>query len=931
MAKIRNGSTYLAHHLSANDYYAEGEKVRGVWVGQGAAKLGLADEVLPEQFEALRNNQQPGTDEPLTPRTRGHRVAFFDFQCSAQKSVSIMAMLAGDERLRTAHEQASKIAFAELEQFAARQKNTLFSRHSEITGNLCAAAFVHDASRALDPQLHTHFVVANATCAANGRWFALNEFEMVKAIRYAGKVYQNALAGKVKTLGYGIRETRDAKGQVTGFEIEGVSNVLCQRFAKRRAEIEREIEKFHKKHGREPTTAEVGQITRETRSAKLSEIATPAVRRQQLDQLRELERQELRALKEQACANVQGVNIGGLETEALQASVDHLFERKSVAQEHEILAEALNQALGKADLETLKTKLANGGAEVVRLTSEAVLQSECATRRGLELEQWAVEFVNATKGTLESLNAAFEPASSLSDEQRVAVRAILCTKDRVFSFRGLAGSGKTTTLKEVQRGLSGHRVHYVAPTAAAAKVLQGEGFSNATTVEDFLQNVSLRDAVVICDEAGLKSNRQGAELLRLAQKHRMRVLLVGDVRQHMSVEAGDFLRVLETHSKLGRCEVAEIRRQQSVPEYKSAIRQMAAGNARKGLESFDAMGWLKEGHADYLQSAADEFLRLSGHGRNLDACLAVSPTWQENYRLTDAIRAGLKAHGTLPTESTRCEVFDSLRWTVQQKRNSRNYEPGHRIVFARSVGKWKAGDFAEVRQIEAGRIVTVAADGAEHSLPLRSASAFDVGRLRPLEVATGDKVLIRANRKPLGLINGQVLTVQRVDADGSIATKEGIAIPAAFRQWCHGYVVTSHKAQGRTCEHVVVAAEKLNAKAAYVACSRGRKSCAIHTPDKQRLLEHLPEGSRKAVMDVLAENRHGIPAAIARRSSVWMRLFGQTVKWKIAAARHRFHSFAEQARRTIFRWKQHNEYRLYHRPGHAPRMKNENTVKSITV
>ena len=101
-----------------------------------------------------------------------------------------------------------------------------------------------------------------------------------------------------------------------------------------------------------------------------------------------------------------------------------------------------------------------------------------------------------------------------------------------------------------------------------------------------------------------------------------------------------------------------------------------------------------------------------------------------------------------------------------------------------------------------------------------------------------------------------------------MVTKEGIGIPADFRQWCHGYVMTSHKAQGRTFEHVVIAAERLDAKAAYVACSRGRKSCAIHTPDKQRLLDRLPEGSRKAVLDVLAENRRGIAPAIVRRLPV---------------------------------------------------------------
>lgn len=101
---------------------------------------------------------------------------------------------------------------------------------------------------------------------------------------------------------------------------------------------------------------------------------------------------------------------------------------------------------------------------------------------------------------------------------------ILSTRDQVFRFRGVAGAGKNTTLREVHRGPAeaGHRVLYIAPTAAAAKVFQQEGFAGATTVEDFLQNVSrresLRGAVVICDEAGLKSNRQGAALLRLAHE-----------------------------------------------------------------------------------------------------------------------------------------------------------------------------------------------------------------------------------------------------------------------------------------------------------------------------------------------------------------------------------------------------------------------------
>ncbi|MGA7905594.1 MAG: MobF family relaxase [Terrimicrobiaceae bacterium] len=332
-AKIRNGSTYLENHLSANDYYAQGERVTGEWVGKGAESLGLSGEVHPEDFEALRVNLRPRTGERLTPRTKearkptlaeaaqafrakesrsgtaqevanfrlamkpvSNRVAFFDFQCSAQKSVSILATLGGDRRLRISHERAARIALSELERFASRQRNTPFSRQSEVTGNICAAAFTHDASRALDPQLHTHFVIANATRDRTGKWYALNEYEMVRAVRHAGKVYQNEMARSVQQLGYSIRHLRQ-DGEITGFEIEGVSDSLCERFSKRREEIERQIEKFEKKHGRKPTVKEIALITRETRPAELKEIATAEVLALQRAQLSPEESTQLQAFE----------------------------------------------------------------------------------------------------------------------------------------------------------------------------------------------------------------------------------------------------------------------------------------------------------------------------------------------------------------------------------------------------------------------------------------------------------------------------------------------------------------------------------------------------------------------------------------------------------------------------------------------------------
>ncbi len=905
-AKIRNGSTYLASHLSANDYYAQEERVTGEWVGKGAGSLGLAGKVSPNDFEALRVNQRPGTEERLTPRTKetrqptlmeaarafrekegragstqeianfrlamkpvSNRVAFFDFQCSAPKSVSIMSVLVGDARLRQAHETASRRAVGELEQFAGRQKNTAVTRQSEITGNICAAAFTHDASRALDPQLHTHFVIANATETPNGQWYALNEFEMVKAVRYAGKVYQNELARSVRELGYEIREVGQ-NGTITGFEIVGVPDEICQRYSKRREEIEREIEKFERERGREPTVKEIALITRETRSPGLKEITTPEVHSMQMRQLRPEEWDQLQQVRLRA-KSVPELAIGG-EMEALRASVEHLFERQSVLKEHAIMAEALNHSLGRLDLNELKKLCRDEESGLVSLTPQDGLLAECATKQGLILERWAVSYVNATKQKCRALNPDFIPTKKLSPEQSLAVKAILSSKDRIYSFRGVAGAGKTTTLREVQRGLAeaGQKMFAITPTTSAAKVLHEEGFDQATTVEDFLRNgekqPGLRGAVVICDEAGLKSNRQGAALLRMAERHDLRVILVGDVRQHVAVEAGDFLRVLETHSEIGRCEVGEIHRQ--IPQdYRAAITQMADGNVRTGLQALDRMACIKEGQSDYLQKAASDYLRLTDQGKDIDRCLAVSFTWDENHRFTEAIRDRLKENGVLPKQGIPATVHESLRLTNQQKRNPKHYVDGQVVAFTPGSGQ---NGTCMVLRVENDRVVVVDTTGNESNLNLKRPESFDVCKMRLIEIAENDKVLIRANDKRQGLVNGQVLTVSKVEPDGGLQTKEGIVVPREFRQWCHGYVVTSHKAQGRTTDHVVVAAETLTAKGAYVACSRGRQSCVIHTPDKIRLMERLPEGDRKAALDV--KPNMVIPPALRNRIAAWEKI-----------------------------------------------------------
>src|ERR1017187_6881293 len=150
---LADAESYFDEHLAQNDYYAAGEIRPGQWIGVGAERLGLANAVTREQFHALCENRNPNDDERLTQRQQkeNKRRVFFDFTCAPPKSVSVLAVTLDDQRLVEVHEESARIAFCELETFAAtRVRKKGVENRDRVTGNLVAASFVHDSSRELD-------------------------------------------------------------------------------------------------------------------------------------------------------------------------------------------------------------------------------------------------------------------------------------------------------------------------------------------------------------------------------------------------------------------------------------------------------------------------------------------------------------------------------------------------------------------------------------------------------------------------------------------------------------------------------------------------------------------------------------------------------------------------------------------------------------
>jgi conjugative relaxase-like TrwC/TraI family protein len=175
-----------------------------------------------------------------TTRTEGgenaaNRRIFFDFTFSPPKSVSIAGFLGKDERILEAHARAVRTALAEFESFAATRIRVGGAQTDRLTGNFAAAMFTHDTSRALDPHLHTHCIVFNATFdAVENRWKALQNYELLRARKFAENAYYHEFARELRSFGYRIRNL--PRGD---FQVEGVPEELCQRFSKRDTEIDR--------------------------------------------------------------------------------------------------------------------------------------------------------------------------------------------------------------------------------------------------------------------------------------------------------------------------------------------------------------------------------------------------------------------------------------------------------------------------------------------------------------------------------------------------------------------------------------------------------------------------------------------------------------------------------------------------------------------
>jgi conjugative relaxase-like TrwC/TraI family protein len=589
----RHPEYYEQAEFARDDYYAERGQSPGVWAGRGAAALGLRGVPEPGELGALLAGRHPWSGAPLRDDGRQSRNAGFDLTFAAPKSVSVLYAV-GDDRVRAAvlagHHQGVAAALDYLERHELQARRGRGGERIIGAEGLIGARYTHELSRAGDPHLHTHVVVANLVRADDGRYSAPDMRPIYAAAKTAGTLAE-AVSRAALTRALGLEWEPVARSGAA--EIRGIAEAVLTHFSSRRAEIEELA-----------TVRGVGGMG-----------ALAALQRETRDRKPELERDACRAdWRARAAEHGFGVaelaavlgrradqRLGPGALRALaerMAGPEGLTKQVSTFSRRDVLRAFAEAHPAGASLERLE-RLADGF-----LAAVAVEVEPAEPERGRRASYSTPDLLRAEERLLAAaiaLGAKPAPAASgpvlervlaawpaLGADQVAAVRHLTSGPERTRVLEAHAGHGKTSVLSAVADAYfaSGVEVLGTAWQGQAAQHLGAEAGLPAETVARLLSRLGRGEeavphrGVVVVDEAATVPTRALAALAQAVVDKDGRLILVGDRAQLPAVDAGGGFAALA--DRLGAAERTENRRQRD-PLQRAVADHLSEGRAAEAL------------------------------------------------------------------------------------------------------------------------------------------------------------------------------------------------------------------------------------------------------------------------------------------------------------------------------------------------------------
>ena len=867
LSKVTDSKAAAAYYGEVDDYYIQGQAPTE-WLGNGAAAQGLTGEVDKEDFTRLLEGTMPDGTQ-MAVGGDGSRRAGTDFTFSAPKSVSLQALVGGDDRLIDAHQNAVRATMAYVENNLAayrvrdREAGTLTVHKS---GNLIATAIRHDVSRAVDPQLHTHVVVMNATRTAAGTWRALDHTEILQQQKLIGSLYRNELAHEVQRLGYSLR-VEHADGR---FELAHIDRGQITAFSQRSQAIERALTEAGRTRG-ETSARHKEKIALATREAK-GEIDRAEMRREWQEKSR------LLAINYSPTLAPREHNAemrASAATAALSYAVENHIERQSVVDERKLTQTALGRGVGHTDLNSIRSERERLIATGHLIENRARHTTQEAQQREREIlgVEWrgrsAVRPMLSERAVKDALRD-----SGLNAGQRAAANLMLTTQNQVVAVQGVAGAGKTTMLKTARElaARAGYQVVGIAPSAAAVKALAETGIDSRTLAafQHRKEETLTAKTLLIVDESSMIGARDLHQLLYRIEATGARAVLVGDTRQLKAVQAGQPFAQLQQEG-MATAKMDEIMRQRSTL-LNEAVELAACGDIHHSIELLSKR-IVEVDHAKQRHEAmARDYLSLSTADQS--STLMVAGTRSARAAINHQVREQLGRVG----QGVALTALENKDLTEAQRKSPRSYQPGDVVQVERDYPSLslERGEMATVIDFERATVTLARADGERVQWTPREQPNLTAYRTEAREFTIGDSVRFTKNEHTQGVINGERGTVA-IDAAAetlTIAKRDGDIVTlstSAPQHLDYGYASTVHTAQGLTCERVMIDADTASVTANeaqfYVAISRAQHEVTLYTDDRDLLPEAMSRGDVKTMaLDVVNERELSRPFESVRQS-----------------------------------------------------------------
>src|ERR1700761_1198104 len=674
--------TYHAKEFTSaeQNYWKQGNEIVGEWQGRMAGVFGLTGGVAAEAFARLSSGRHPQTEKQLvqhrkaqeysnaqgeTVKPAEHR-AGWDATFSAPKSISLTALVGGDDRVSVAHSEAVSVALTELEQYT--QARIGGNHPAETTGRFIAAKFEHDTARPGNgyaaPQLHTHAVVFNMTERQDGSYRALQPQSLFASQQFATAVYQSELMYRLKNLGYEIQPGRSGAPEIKGYSPEYLAAS-----SPRRQQIE---EALARSGFSSPEAAQIAAHTTRDRKQIMTPEKVLAAHRQIADEFGNQADRVVKEARERAeerqHTQQKGSDPQQKARESVSFSKARNFERDAVIDERAIMRDALRRGMGEVAYADIAANFQKREAAGEFLKVEVPGQNSAVrytTRDTLHAERSNLDYIlngkNAVVPMMDRADVAkfLGSVELLNQAQRRTVEEVLTTVDRVHGLQGYAGTGKTTTLRTIREGAEsrGFSVEGFAPTNRASNQLRDAGV-NAETLQRFLTRGGSPSAssdpeakrLYMVDESSLTSTKQIQGFFEKIGPND-RVLLIGDVRQHQGVDAGKPFEQLQD-AGLNTSKLDEIIRQKDEGLQK-AVEHLSRG------ETTAAIRLLRE--QSRVQETPDRSQRIleiaKEYGWQPTGTLVISPDNASRVELNQAIRDELRERGQLRGADTQFSVL----------------------------------------------------------------------------------------------------------------------------------------------------------------------------------------------------------------------------------------------------------------------------------